>query len=172
MDKNKNILIYTFSAILFTYLLIYRPIKKQRIKETGDISFCNIINTGSNTTLEYRTDRGLYFRKKRSRPYRYLCVGEKYNIAISKDDIGDIWVFWDKPIFDKKEYFKIKPIEVSSHFRWRGNNAIFFKYQVHGETIKRYQLAPDNFIFDLNLNDYIIYVNRDNNKIAYIEMIE
>ncbi len=173
MSEWKETLIWglIFFGLVF-FILNRQRDNHQSLSENGKPTIAKVTGFGRKNSViwEYTVNGGVVEINDRKKIFKGLQRGEQFEAVYDPDNFKNTKILLDKPVLNNVTIDTIKDFRFPHGIR---DDAVYtsFQYEIGGKEYVRQQLLPSDKKWS-ELDSFIVLVNLNNPKIAYLKQVE
>ena len=173
MDEWKETLIWGIIAFVLVFIIIKSQQRKYKnLMNDGKKTIATVTGFGRKNSViwEYTINGGVVEINDRKRNFRGLQRGEQFEAIYDPSNLKNAKILLDKPVLNNVTIDTIKDFRFPHGIR---DDAVYtsFQYEISGKEYARQQLLPSAKKWS-ERDSFIVLVNLNNPKIAYLKRIE
>ncbi len=173
MSEWKETLIWglIFFGLVF-FILKSQKENYQSLSKDGKSTIATVTGFGRKNSViwEYAVNGSVVEINDRKKNFKGLQRGEQFEAVYDPNNFKNTKIFLDKPVLNKVIIDTIKEVKFPYGIR---SDAVYtsFRYEIDGKEYVRQRLLPSDKKWSA-LDSFIVLVNINNPKIAYLKRIE
>lgn len=173
MSERKETIIWGIIAFVLVFVIIKSQQRKYKsLMNDGKETLATVTGFGRKNSViwEYSIGNNTIEINDRKRNFNGLQKGEQFEALYDPNNLKNAKILLDKPVLNNVPIDTIKDFKFPHGIR---DDAVYtsFQYEIGGKEYARQQLLPSDKKWS-ELDSFIVLVNLNNPKIAYLKQVE